>query len=255
MLRLLVAVVDHGTGRAAKFDRPAAGKTGTTQDYHDAWFVGFTADYVTSVWVGNDDSTPMKSVTGGSLPATIWHDVMTVAERNMPSTPLDKSAPEAPSDENGVETAGDTESATTTPSADDEAGPSRAAPQQQPSFWNWIFGRQPQQQQPQAAPNDGGRASPSDDQDDSNQASPHQSGANAPQQQRMTRFGQNRMPPAGYDAPPDGRSYDAPGQGLPDPPPGYAPAYGPPPGYGQGAPPPPGYRGPPGDGPDNDNGR
>jgi 1A family penicillin-binding protein len=79
MLRLLVAVVDHGTGRAAKFDRPAAGKTGTTQDYHDAWFIGFTGDLVAGVWVGNDDSSPTDKVSGGSLPAQIWHDFMVAA--------------------------------------------------------------------------------------------------------------------------------------------------------------------------------
>ncbi len=79
MLRLLVAVVERGTGRAARFNRPAAGKTGTTQDYHDAWFIGFTHDLVAGVWVGNDDNTGTNKVTGGSLPAQIWHDFMVAA--------------------------------------------------------------------------------------------------------------------------------------------------------------------------------
>jgi len=70
---LLRDVVNHGTGRAAALDDDdAAGKTGTSQDYRDAWFVGFNKALVVGVWVGNDDRSPMKGVTGGSLPAEIW---------------------------------------------------------------------------------------------------------------------------------------------------------------------------------------
>ncbi|MBI3516431.1 MAG: PBP1A family penicillin-binding protein [Proteobacteria bacterium] len=79
LLRLMVAVVERGTGRAAKLDRPAAGKTGTTQDYHDAWFIGFTHDLVAGVWLGNDDSSATNKVSGGSLPTQIWHDFMAAA--------------------------------------------------------------------------------------------------------------------------------------------------------------------------------
>ncbi|MBV8169013.1 MAG: PBP1A family penicillin-binding protein, partial [Alphaproteobacteria bacterium] len=79
MLRLMVAVVERGTGRGARIDRPAAGKTGTTQDYHDAWFIGFTRDLVVGVWLGNDDNSGTNKVTGGSLPAQVWHDFMTMA--------------------------------------------------------------------------------------------------------------------------------------------------------------------------------
>ena len=94
---MLYDVVLEGTGYAARLpDREAAGKTGTTQDYHDAWFVGFTTDYVTGVWVGNDDSKPMRNVTGGLLPAAIWKDVMVVAEKGLPAKPLAKSQPQAP---------------------------------------------------------------------------------------------------------------------------------------------------------------
>jgi penicillin-binding protein 1A len=86
---LLHGVIAWGTGRAADIGRPAAGKTGTTQDYRDAWFVGYTPDLVTGVWVGNDDNTPMKTVTGGSLPAQIWRGFMSealkgVAPRTLP---------------------------------------------------------------------------------------------------------------------------------------------------------------------------
>jgi penicillin-binding protein 1A len=80
MIDLLSSVVREGTGRAAQIDQSVAGKTGTSQDYRDAWFVGFTSDLVVGVWVGNDDNAAMKNVTGGSLPATIWHDFVSGAE-------------------------------------------------------------------------------------------------------------------------------------------------------------------------------
>lgn len=77
---LLKRVVTNGTGRgAALADGSAAGKTGTSQDYRDAWFVGFSQELVVGVWVGNDDRTPMKNVTGGSLPASIWQEFVTIA--------------------------------------------------------------------------------------------------------------------------------------------------------------------------------
>ncbi len=85
---LLRSVVAWGTGRAADPGRPAAGKTGTSQDSRDAWFVGYTADLVAGVWVGNDDSSPMKSVTGGSLPARLWGQVMRSASAGRPVRPL-----------------------------------------------------------------------------------------------------------------------------------------------------------------------
>jgi penicillin-binding protein 1A len=72
MLTLLNGTVDRGTGRRAKLPIRAYGKTGTSSDYRDAWFIGFAGNLVVGVWVGNDDFTPMKRVTGGSLPAEIW---------------------------------------------------------------------------------------------------------------------------------------------------------------------------------------
>ena len=72
--------VENGTGTRAKIEGiPAAGKTGTTQESRDAWFCGFTGNYVGIVWVGNDDNHPMQKVTGGLVPAQMWHDVMVFA--------------------------------------------------------------------------------------------------------------------------------------------------------------------------------
>ena len=88
MLDLMISVVDWGTGKAARIGRPAAGKTGTGQDYRDAWFVGFTAELVTGVWVGNDDNAPMKKVVGGGLPAQLWHNYMVAALEGEPARPL-----------------------------------------------------------------------------------------------------------------------------------------------------------------------
>jgi 1A family penicillin-binding protein len=81
LLDMMLAAVRDGTGRAARLDRPVAGKTGTTQDSRDAWFIGLTADAVVGVWVGNDDNSPMGDVSGGGLPAALWHDFMVEADR------------------------------------------------------------------------------------------------------------------------------------------------------------------------------
>ncbi len=76
---MLSSVVSWGTGKAAQIDRRAAGKTGTSQDFRDAWFVGYTGELVTGVWFGNDNGAPMNKVTGGSLPAQLWKRVMSSA--------------------------------------------------------------------------------------------------------------------------------------------------------------------------------
>jgi penicillin-binding protein 1A len=88
MNQMLGSVISRGTGRTAAFDRPIAGKTGTTQDFRDAWFIGYTADLVTGVWFGNDDNSPMKHVTGGSLPASTWRAFMMAASEGTPVHPL-----------------------------------------------------------------------------------------------------------------------------------------------------------------------
>ena len=82
MQQLMTGVVERGTGKLAHLpDRQAAGKTGTTQNSRDAWFVGFSGDYVAGVWVGNDAGQPMKGVTGGTIPAQLWHEVMQATPR------------------------------------------------------------------------------------------------------------------------------------------------------------------------------
>ncbi len=88
MSELMTATVAWGSGKAADPGRPAAGKTGTSQDFRDAWFVGFTADLVAGVWLGNDDGAPMDRVTGGSLPAALWRRVVVRALDGVPPRPL-----------------------------------------------------------------------------------------------------------------------------------------------------------------------
>ena len=89
MNRMMRLVVTDGTGSRAAFpDFDIAGKTGTSQDYRDAWFIGYTSDLIAGVWVGNDDNSPTKKVTGGLLPAEIWRNVMEPAHRGLTPRPL-----------------------------------------------------------------------------------------------------------------------------------------------------------------------
>lgn len=93
MTAMLYQVVQAGTGTGARLeDREAAGKTGTSQAYRDAWFVGFTASHVASVWVGNDDNSPMREVTGGRIPAQLWKQLVQRAEEGVAAQPLDRNA-------------------------------------------------------------------------------------------------------------------------------------------------------------------
>ena len=86
---MLQDVVETGTGRGAQLgNRQAAGKTGTSQDYRDAWFLGFTADYTTGVWMGNDDNSTMRKITGGLLPTDLWASYMRKAHKGRKLRPL-----------------------------------------------------------------------------------------------------------------------------------------------------------------------
>ena len=97
MNQMLVGVIDNGTGKRAKLDGwQAAGKSGTTQSYRDALFVGYTANLAAGVWFGNDDGTPMKRVTGGGLPAETWHTFMAAAHKGLSPTPLPYYSPLPP---------------------------------------------------------------------------------------------------------------------------------------------------------------
>jgi penicillin-binding protein 1A len=94
MLDLLQAVVESGTGKAARLaNTPVAGKTGTTQEYRDAWFIGFTPELTVGVWVGNDDNTPMGNVTGGDIPARIWSEFVDQALKRKAGTATVARAP------------------------------------------------------------------------------------------------------------------------------------------------------------------
>jgi penicillin-binding protein 1A len=89
MTQMMMRSVSEGTGRAAALtDRPLGGKTGTSQDYRDAWFVGFTADFVCGVWIGNDNNAEMNRATGGGLPARVFKSFMEMASHDLPSSRL-----------------------------------------------------------------------------------------------------------------------------------------------------------------------
>lgn len=91
---MLNTVIESGTGRRAILPGiQAGGKTGTTNDYRDAWFIGFTGNMSAAVWLGNDDHSSTNNMTGGTLPAMIWHDVMDVAHRNVEIKPIPGLAP------------------------------------------------------------------------------------------------------------------------------------------------------------------
>jgi penicillin-binding protein 1A len=94
---MLNAALITGTGKRAALPRhPAAGKTGTSQEFRDAWFVGYTAHLVAGVWVGNDDSRSMNRVMGGNFPARLWREVMLLAHDGLPPRALPGTGPASP---------------------------------------------------------------------------------------------------------------------------------------------------------------
>ena len=143
---MLYGVVIGGTGGYASLHgREAAGKTGTTQDSHDAWFVGFTTDYVAAAWVGNDDSSPTRGVTGGTLPAYIWRDTILAAEQGKPFHPLDRSV-QPPPDELQIASSGpvwdghDDESLSHTPNLPPGEQEPKREHRHRGGLLGWLFG-------------------------------------------------------------------------------------------------------------------
>ena len=97
LIYMMHQVVETGSGVRARLDGyQAAGKTGTTSAARDAWFIGFTADYVAGIWMGYDDNTPLTGVTGGGLPAEIWHETMTRVQADLTPRPLPMIDADAP---------------------------------------------------------------------------------------------------------------------------------------------------------------
>ena len=88
MNQMLAGVISHGTGKSAALGRPAAGKTGTTQEYRDAWFIGYTATWSPACGPATTTTRRCDKVTGGTLPAAIWRNFMLAATRDMPVRPL-----------------------------------------------------------------------------------------------------------------------------------------------------------------------
>jgi penicillin-binding protein 1A len=125
MVRMMRQVIGSGTGsRAIVPGYDLAGKTGTTSDYRDAWFVGYTGGFVTAVWVGRDDNTPMRKVTGGAAPAGIWRAYMTAALPRLIGQPIPGGEAPAPAPSDAIGDLLD--------GAQLERPPEEAAPEAQP---------------------------------------------------------------------------------------------------------------------------
>jgi penicillin-binding protein 1A len=141
MTQMLASAVQEGTGRAARLDRPVAGKTGTTSDSKDGWFIGFTGDLTTGVWLGRDDAKPVPGLAGGRLPTLTWADYMRAAVQGIPPTPLlgmvnEELGSEPDQQAYGLEgqsDAQDTLPADGSGNSLDEQSPEQAEPSPQPS--------------------------------------------------------------------------------------------------------------------------
>jgi penicillin-binding protein 1A len=128
---MMSQVVVAGTGRRAELpDRPVAGKSGTSQNARDAWFVGFTADYVAGVWMGYDDNTSLIGVAGGGLPAEIWRRTMEPVHAGLPPYPLPMIDPVADATP-GQRAPG---------AAPQPVAPGPATERRRPGLFEWLFG-------------------------------------------------------------------------------------------------------------------
>jgi penicillin-binding protein 1A len=135
MIQMMRQVIASGTGGRAKIGGyDLAGKTGTTSDYKDAWFIGYTGGFTTAVWVGKDDDTPMRKVTGGGAPAEIWRNFMAVALPRLAAQPIPGGEAPAPASGDAIgdmlldgeapQPGGDAEA----PAAPETPAPDRPAP-------------------------------------------------------------------------------------------------------------------------------
>ncbi len=128
---MMKTVIKSGTGKAANIGKPAAGKTGTTNDSRDAWFIGYTPNVVTGVWVGNDDNTKNGKITGGTVPALIWKAVMAVATEPYGSTDFDY--PEIELKNYSAGKSDSTEQITESTDDDEEVSETRVEKREEPS--------------------------------------------------------------------------------------------------------------------------
>ncbi|MEH7829586.1 PBP1A family penicillin-binding protein [Gemmobacter denitrificans] len=133
LIYMMSQVIERGTGKRARLgDHPVAGKTGTTSAARDAWFIGFSAHYVSGVWMGYDDNTPLKEVTGGGLPAQIWQEVMARVHKGIPVTPLPMVVP-APRQPPASGVSASSLEVPGVPAAEQPASPGATPAQPQPS--------------------------------------------------------------------------------------------------------------------------
>ena len=143
MNQLFRAVVRQGTGTKAQFGNwDIGGKTGTSQDYRDAWFVGFTPYLTAGIWLGNDDNSPTKQVTGGSLPAQIWRDVMEPAHQGLQWLPLPGATEQQQVPSNTIAAKMDQNAEGANP--DMIAPPMQQAPEQPKNLFELLFGKRRQ---------------------------------------------------------------------------------------------------------------
>ena len=160
MVKMMEGVISGGTGVHAQIGRPQAGKTGTSQNWRDAWFVGFTPDLLAGVWVGNDNNQPMAHVTGGELPAAIWKRFMTVALKQTPPSDFTwlSTEPEPPGQSGPAAEPGTY--VDEPPMVDQGPGPDADAPPQDDGGYKGDDGGEPRDGYRDPPPDDGDQAPP-----------------------------------------------------------------------------------------------
>ncbi|OLP45221.1 PBP1A family penicillin-binding protein [Rhizobium oryziradicis] len=216
MTQMMEGVITSGSGKAARLkDWQAAGKTGTTQSYRDALFVGFTSNLTTGVWFGNDDGTPMKKVTGGGLPAKTWKDFMTVAQKGLTPVPL-FGDPTPQTDQEPSLTSMIRQVLSGTPSTPENEYP--PAPQPVDPTQMPAGSSQAPNPAPNPAMNQPQDAYPPATYPNANQPNVRQPAQQGVPPRQQGQYGQGRYEPDNRpeDADPYDRPYNAPGDGRPE---------------------------------------